>query len=108
MVHFCFSLSNGTVRVSLHFHGTSPVCIDMLKICPSSISSFTSPKDLGYSSPIPGLLSVFSHLSSPTTFSFVNTILVNSFPQSKTTCLDPRMFPKSSSVNTRLKHLLYT
>src|SRR6218665_1175623 len=63
------------MRASLHSCGTSPVCIDLLKICAntSPISSLTSCKNLGCSSSIPGLLSVLNNL--PT----ISTLCKHSF-----------------------------
>src|SRR6218665_4076709 len=89
-------LNNGTMRASLHSCGTSPVCIDLLKIWAnaSPISSLTSCKNFGCRSSIPGLLSVFSLFSCSTTFSLVNIICVNPFPLSK--------HVKSSQVKNRL------
>src|SRR6218665_3612566 len=98
------------MRASLHSCGTSPVCIDLLKINAnvSPISSLTSCKNLGFSSSIPGLLSVFSLFSCSTTFFLVNIICANPFPLSKHVCLGSGMLPKSSSVNTELKYILST
>ena len=93
------------MRASLHSCGTSPVCIDLLKIYAntSPISSLTSCKNFGCSSSIPGLLSVFSIFSCSTTFYLVNFICVNPFPLPKHVSLGSGMLPKSSSVNTELK-----
>src|SRR6218665_3128007 len=98
------------MRASLHSCGTSPVCIDLLKICAntSPISSLTSCKNLGCSSSIPGLLSVFSLFTCSITFSLVNIIRIDPFPLLKHVCFGSGMLPKSSSVNTELKYLLST
>src|SRR6218665_1731971 len=101
-----------------HYEGISPFLwyisslhtLVLLKINAnaSPISSLTSCKNLGCSSSIPGLLSVFSHFCCSTTSSLVNIVCANQFPLSKHVCLGSGMLPMSSSVNTELKYILST
>jgi len=97
-------LNSGLMRASLHNSGTSPVCIESMRICAiaSPISSLTSCKNLD----VIRLCLDSCEFSNCQLFFLVNSILINSLPLSTNACLGSVMLSNSCHVNSEMKYLL--